>query len=110
MIYINFVRNSVFNSNIIQSRVKVKLSLCLTKHHAMKTYCGSGDIALRSLDIGTIWRWVVSFTPRPLYPQGKSSCYPLDRSLGVLQSCSGRGGEEKISQPPPGMEPQSSSP
>jgi len=22
------------------SKVKVKLSLCLTKHHAMKTYCG----------------------------------------------------------------------
>jgi len=25
---------------------------------------------------------VVSFTPRPLYPQGKSPWYPLDRSLG----------------------------
>jgi len=25
--------------------VKVKLSLCLTKHHAMKTYWGSEDIA-----------------------------------------------------------------
>jgi hypothetical protein len=24
---------------------KVKLSLCLTKHHAMKTYWGSGGIA-----------------------------------------------------------------
>jgi hypothetical protein len=27
------------------SQVKVKLSLCLTKHHAMKTYWGSGGIA-----------------------------------------------------------------
>jgi hypothetical protein len=27
------------------TQVKVKLSLCLTKHHAMKTYCGSGSIA-----------------------------------------------------------------
>jgi hypothetical protein len=50
---------------------KVKLSLCLTKHHAMKTYWGSGGIAPRILDFGTRWRWVVSFTPLPLYPQGK---------------------------------------
>jgi hypothetical protein len=25
---------------------------------------------------------MVSFTPRPLYPQGKSPWYPLDRRLG----------------------------
>jgi hypothetical protein len=30
---------------------------------------------------------MVSFTPRPLYPQGKSSWYPLDRRLGGPQSC-----------------------
>jgi hypothetical protein len=29
---------------------------------------------------------VVSFTPRPLYPQGKSPYYPLDRRLGGHQS------------------------
>jgi hypothetical protein len=27
-----------------ESKVKVKLSMCLTKHHAMKTYWGSGGI------------------------------------------------------------------
>jgi len=32
--------------------VKVKLSLCLTKHHAMKTYWGGG-IAPRILDLGS---------------------------------------------------------
>jgi hypothetical protein len=48
---------------------------------------------------------VVSFTPRPLYPQGKSPWYPLDRKLGEPQSRSGRGGEEKNSQPPPAIEP-----
>jgi hypothetical protein len=64
---------------------KVK-SLCSTKHHAMKTYWGSGGIALRLLDLGTRWRWVVRFTPRPLYPQGKSPWYPLDRGLGGPQS------------------------
>jgi hypothetical protein len=33
---------------------------------------------------------------RPLYPQGRSSRYPLDMRLGGSQSRSGRGGEEKI--------------
>jgi hypothetical protein len=46
---------------------------------------------------------VVSFTPRLLYPQGKSLWYPLDRRLGGPQSRSGCGGEEKNSQPPPGI-------
>jgi hypothetical protein len=68
----------------------------------MKAY-GGVDVQLHSFfDLGTRWRWVVSFTPRPLYPQGKSPSYPLDRSLGGPQSRSGRGGEEKNSQPPPG--------
>jgi hypothetical protein len=50
-------------------------------------------------DLGTRWRWVVSFTPRPLYPQGKSPWYTLDRRLGGPESRSGRGGEEKNFQP-----------
>jgi len=31
----------------------------------------SGGIATRILDLGTRWRWGVSFTSRPLYPRGK---------------------------------------
>jgi hypothetical protein len=42
----------------------------------------SGGIAPRILDPGTKCRWVVSFTPWPLYPQGNSSWYPLDRLGG----------------------------
>jgi hypothetical protein len=38
-------------------------------------------------------------------PQEKNPWYQLDRSLGALQSRSGRGGEEKNSQPLPGLEP-----
>jgi hypothetical protein len=38
---------------------------------------------------------VVSFKPRPLYPQGKRSWYQLDRRLGGLQSRSGRVSEGK---------------
>jgi hypothetical protein len=51
------------------------------------------------LDLDTSWRSVVSFTPRPLYPRGKSPRYPLDRRLGGPQSRSGRRGEEKILDP-----------
>jgi hypothetical protein len=54
---------------------------------------------------GTRWSWVVGFTPLPLYHQGKSPWHPLDRRLGGPQSRSGRGGEEKNSQPLPGFEP-----
>jgi hypothetical protein len=39
-----------------RGKVKVKLSLCLAKHHAMKTYWGIGGIAPRILDLGTGWR------------------------------------------------------
>jgi hypothetical protein len=62
----------------------VKFSLCfsITKHHALKAYWASRGIAPRILDLGTRWRWVVSFTPPPLYPQGKSPWYPLDTRLG----------------------------
>jgi hypothetical protein len=46
----------------------------------------------------------VSFTPRPLYLQGKSLWYPLDRRLGEPQTRSRRGGEEKNFQPPQEIE------
>jgi len=42
---------------------------------------GSGGIAAFILNVGARWRWLVSFMPRPLYPRGKSSQYPLDRRL-----------------------------
>jgi hypothetical protein len=48
----------------------------------MKAYWGSEGIALRILDLGTKWKFVVSFTPRPLYPQGRSPRYQFDRRLG----------------------------
>jgi hypothetical protein len=37
-------------------------------------------------------------------PQGKEPLVPLDRRLAGPQSCFGRGGEEKNSQPSPGIE------
>jgi len=73
----------------------------------MKAYWGSGSTSARILDFGTRWRWVVSFMARPLYPQGKSHWYPLDRRLSGPQSRSERGGEEKNFEPLPGLEPPS---
>jgi len=35
--------------NFFPSKVKVKLSLCLTKHQTMKTYWGNGGIAQLNL-------------------------------------------------------------
>jgi hypothetical protein len=35
----------------------------------MKAYRGSGCIDPHYLELGTSWRWVVSFTSRPLYPR-----------------------------------------
>jgi hypothetical protein len=81
--------------------------LCLTKHHVTKTHWGGG-IASRILDLSTRWRWVVRSMPRPLYPQAKNPWYTLDMKLGGPQSLSGRGGEEKNSQPPLGIEPPNS--
>jgi hypothetical protein len=81
------------------------LSLCLTKDHDIKTYCGSGGIAPRILNLCTRWKWVVSFTHRPLYP-----LYPLDRRLSGPQSRFGRFWEEKNSQFLPRIEPRSSNP
>jgi hypothetical protein len=71
----------------------------------MKAYWGSGGIAPRILYLGTRWRWMVSFTPRPLYSQGNNPCYLLNRSLGGPQSRSGRDDGENNSQPLPGLEP-----
>jgi len=62
----------------------------------MKTYWGSGGIARMILNLGTRWRCVVNFTPRPMYPRRKPR-YPRDRRLDGSQSQSGRGGEEKKS-------------
>jgi hypothetical protein len=50
---------------------------------------------------------VVSFTPQPLYPLGKSTRCVLDRRLGGHQSRSGRCGERNLALP--GIEPGASS-
>jgi hypothetical protein len=56
----------------------------------------------------TRWRWVVSFTPRPLYPRGKSSWCLLYRRLGGPQGRSGHCGIYKNPLPLPETEPRMS--
>jgi len=61
--------------------VNVKLSLCfLNERNAMNAYWGNGGIAACILDLGTRWS-VVSFTPRPLYPQ--ESLVPIGQETGL---------------------------
>jgi len=55
----------------------VKLSLCLAKYHAMKTFWVSGGMAPRVPNLCARWRLVVSYRSRPLYPR-----YPVDKILG----------------------------
>jgi len=67
----------------------MKLSLCLIKYHAKKTY-GGVEVwphALISVLDGGVWS---TPSPRPLYPR-----YKLEKRQGGPQSQSGRGGEEK---------------
>jgi hypothetical protein len=40
---------SIVLETLCRVKVKLKLSLCLTKHHAMKAYWGSGGITPRIL-------------------------------------------------------------
>jgi len=79
-------------------KVKVKLSLCVTKHHATKMYWGSIGTAPRILNQGIRWGRVVSFTPWSLYPRSLNLPYrySLNRRLGGPQTQSERGGEKEI--------------
>jgi hypothetical protein len=86
--------------SVSQTIGKVKLSLCLNNLapcHEGIWGCGCKDPHF--LDLDTSWRLVASFMPLPLYPQGNSPGYTLDRRLGGTQSWSARHGEEKILDP-----------
>jgi len=45
------------------------LSLCITKHHTIKTYWVRGGTAPRILNLVTWWIWAVSFTPGRFTPR-----------------------------------------
>jgi hypothetical protein len=94
----NVVRYGVkfLNWHWLLSVVKVKLSLCLTNQAPWHEGIWDSECTDPCfLDLSTSWTWMVSFTPRMVYPQD-----PLDRRLGGPQSQSGQHGEEKILDPP----------
>jgi hypothetical protein len=59
-----------------------------------------------NLNLSTRWRWVVSFTPQPLYPHGKGPWYALDKRMSGPQSRSESCREQKTLLPLLGIEPQ----
>jgi hypothetical protein len=98
---LHYDKQETCSAAIVHVKVKVKLSLCFNWAPRNEGVLGSGGIAPCILDLCTRWRWVVSFTPRRLYPQGKRPWYPLDRRLGGPQTRSERGCKE-INSPPTG--------
>jgi hypothetical protein len=75
--------------------------LFLSEHHSMAAYWVSGGIAQCTLNLGMRWRWVLGFTLRQLYSQGKSPWYPLGRRLGGPRASLGPDAvvKRKISSP-----------
>jgi hypothetical protein len=72
----------------------------------MKAQRGSRGIAILILDPGASWGWVVSTTPRPLYPGERPGSHCIGGWVGPragLDVC------EKIS-PPPGLDPRTVQP
>jgi hypothetical protein len=64
----------------------------------MKMY-GGADVQIHIyLTLAQVWRWMVSFTPRPLYPQRKNPWYPLYRRLHGSQVQCGLCGENSWPQ------------
>jgi hypothetical protein len=68
----------------------VKLSFScawLIKRYSIRMYGGSGCIDPSFLELGSRWRWVISYTPGQLNtPGGKSPLYLFHRSLRGPQS------------------------
>jgi hypothetical protein len=75
-----FLASFLLSVKVKDKVVPVLKYLCTTPWRRM----GSGCIDPHFLDLGTSWRWVVSFTPRVLYPRGRRSRYPLDRRVDGL--------------------------
>jgi hypothetical protein len=78
--------------------------------HIHATVMGEWRYSSTILDLGTRWRWVVSFKPQPLWPGGNSPWFPLDRMLGGPQSQSVCCGVEENVLPMLGIKPEPSSP
>jgi hypothetical protein len=61
----------------------------------LKAYKGTEGTAAHIPNCGSMWRSVVSLTPRPNYCRVKETPIPIDLGVAVPQSCSGYFREEK---------------
>jgi hypothetical protein len=96
----------VKNQICAKSKGKGKVALALlTGHHAsvLEDWRYSSTHSLTSALDGGEWS---ASRPGSFTPQGKILWYPLDRRQGGPRSRSGRGGEEKNSQPLLGSNPR----
>jgi len=91
--------------------VKVTSSLCLIKHHAIRT-CGGLVVSIHAFfNLGARRRWMVKLTSPLLYLWGESPQYLWIGARVGPKSRSGYGGGKKNTFPAPAeTEPRSSSP
>jgi hypothetical protein len=71
--------SSLHGTSDLLGKVKVKGKVFPV--HAMRVYRGSRGIAPTILNLGTRWRWVVNFTPRPLYSWERTPV-PIEQKAG----------------------------
>lgn len=57
-----------------------------TPVYLFEKYKWSDNVAQSILNLDTRWRRMVNFTPRPVYPQGRSLRYSLNRWLDGIQN------------------------
>jgi hypothetical protein len=104
-ITVSIISQDVFGEAYNVYEVKVKLSLCLTKHHAMEAYWelrySSTHSLISALDGG---EWLAS-RPGRFTPKERA---PGTHWIGDWVGRSGHGVEEKNSQSFPGFETRSS--
>jgi hypothetical protein len=69
---VTILESALTRSLVICALWRIKLSLCLT-HSALRheDVWGNGRTDPRLLVLGVSWWWVMSLTPRPLYPRRK---------------------------------------
>ena len=79
----------IHKNTCVWLKVKCTLIQALRLSTGRTAHRGSRGLALLFLDHGTIRRWVVSVTPRPLFIPGKTR-YPFYRRLGGPQGRSGQ--------------------
>jgi hypothetical protein len=84
--YVFILFSSIFVSEELQdSRIALSVCVCVCVVVVVSmiklSLCVFFFTSPRILDLGTWWRWVVSFTPLSLNPEGRSPCYSLDRRL-----------------------------